>query len=163
VKKINTLLVIAVLLSGACSELPQTGIIKNVSNGVTTTYLNMKPEGAVLVMNGEEINHNQIPLGEEFMLINHDVKGFAFADDRAHLGCELVIRDKGGNSLLHVKDLFENGGSFHRDSVSTLRCMVSTGRPMDYDEKYDVEVRFWDKNGNGEITNRFEIEIIDLP
>lgn len=154
--------VLAVVLV-SCDDIPQAGIIRNTSNGITTTYTNLKPDGAVLIMNGEEINHNQIPLGEEFQLINTGVLGFMSTDNRVRVGSELIISKKDGEVLLHTEDLFSDGNGFHKDSVSFLRCYVSTGSPMEYDQKYDVQVRFWDKSGDGEIVNKMEIEIIDIP
>lgn len=156
------LAVIALLLS-SCEEIPSTGIIKNTSNGVTTTYTDLKPEGAVLIMNGEEINHNQIPLGEEFQLINTGVDGFKSQGNMVKFGSELIISKKDGQVLLHAEDLLSDVDGFHKDSVNFLRCYISTGSPMEYDQKYDVQVRFWDKIGDGEIVNKLEIEIIDIP
>jgi hypothetical protein len=161
--KIASVLIISMLFGIACSDIPQTGIIKNTTNGVVTTYSSIKPEGAILIMNDEELNHNQIPLGEEFILINHGVSGFTEVDHRVSVGGELTIRSKAGDVLLHMEDMYKQNSSFHKDSIGLLRCYVSTGRPMNYDEKYDVNVRFWDKLGDGEIINHLEIEIIDLP
>jgi hypothetical protein len=34
---------------------------------------------------------------------------------------------------------------------------------MQWEEKYDVAVTFWDKNGNGKIENKVTIRSIDIP
>lgn len=34
---------------------------------------------------------------------------------------------------------------------------------MQWEEKYDVEAVFWDKNGTGRITNKVTIRMIDIP
>jgi len=44
-----------------------------------------------------------------------------------------------------------------------LKCTVSTGESMKWEEKYNVAVNFWDKNGNGKIENKVTIRMIDLP
>jgi hypothetical protein len=40
---------------------------------------------------------------------------------------------------------------------------VSTGKPMQWEEKYDVAVTFWDKFGDGKIENKVTIRSIDIP
>jgi len=152
----------AIFLS-SCSEVPQIGVIKNVTNGISTNYKNIKTEEVIRVMNGEEIQHNQIPLGESFQVISKEVTGLTEVNNQVKVGCELTVSDKLGNVLLHATDLFEDNGTFHKDSAEFLRCTVNTGSPMKWQEKYDVEVRYWDKQGDGELVSNMEIEIIDEP
>jgi hypothetical protein len=147
----------------SCDKIPQTGIINNVTNGVTTTYKNLKPEEVLKVMNDEVVQHDQVVLGESLEVITNKVTGFTERDGRVSVGGELKVMDHSGKVLLHIDDLFDPERTFHRDSISFLRCTVSTGAPMKYNESYDVEIRYWDKFGDGEIVNEFTMEIIDVP
>ena len=77
--------------------------------------------------------------------------------------CSLLITDRKGNILLNEKDLFAGHDTFEEKNARMLKCMVSTGEPMKWEEKYKVTVIFWDKNGKGRIENKVIIRIIDLP
>ena len=69
-----------------------------------------------------------------------------------------------GKELLREEDLLkDNSGIYDEKDAEYLKCTVSTGKPMEYDKKYNVVVRFWDKYGSGSIENKFAIDIIDLP
>ena len=162
-KIISALLVISSASFMSCEKIPQAGIINNVTNGVTTSYKNLKPEEVLKVMNDEVVEHNQVILGEELEVITNKVTGFTEREGRVSVGGELKVTDYTGKVLLHIDDLFEPGRTFHHDSISFLRCTVSTGSPMKYNETYDVEIRYWDKSGDGEIVNEFTMEIIDIP
>lgn len=150
------------LLFTSCSKIPQTGIIKDL-NGMTTTYYNIKPGEVYRMMNGERVNHNQVVLGSDFQVINNPVEGLVEKDGKVSIGCSLKISDKKGQVLLNEGDLFKDNSVYAKDSLSVLRCTVSTGSPMQYDEKYDVEIKYWDKFGDGTLENKMEIEIIDIP
>ncbi len=148
----------------ACSGQPMVGVNKDMNTGMVTTYSKLKPEETVLVMNEEKLGHTQIPLGENFVVINNKVKGLVVKDNKVSIGCSLVISDSNGKELMHEEDLFkDNGGIYNEKDAEHLRCTVSTGKPMEYEKSYNVAVRFWDKYGSGSIENKFSIEIIDLP
>jgi len=78
-------------------------------------------------------------------------------------GCSLIIKDEKGNQVLHEKDLFEGRDVFKEEEAKLLKCTVSTGKPMNWDENYEVLVKFWDKYGNGSIENKLKIRMIDIP
>jgi hypothetical protein len=155
------IVVLFTVLTVACNDIPKIGIIKNTSNGITTTYRNIVTEEVIKVMNGEQFNHNQIPLGESFEVISRNVERLTIKNNRVNVGCELTISDKGGNILLNMNDLFGDSETLHKDSVDFLRCTVNSGSPMNPGEFYDVEIRYWDKLGDGELTNKLEVAIIE--
>ena len=139
------------------------GIKKDFGTGLTSTYKNMEPEKVFLVMNDEVLNHTDIPIGEKFMLINDGVKGLKEKDGKVSVGCSLKITDQKGKVLLEEKDLFKGEDVFKKEDAKMLRCTVNTGDPMQWEEKYDVQVRFWDKYGDGSIVNKVTIRAIDMP
>ncbi|RYD74816.1 MAG: hypothetical protein EOP53_17580 [Sphingobacteriales bacterium] len=139
------------------------GIKKDLNTGLSSSYKNMEPQKVYLLMNGETLNHVDIPIGEKFYVINDNVKGLTEKDGKVSVGCSLKITDKKGKVLLDEADLFKGEDIFHRDSATVLRCAVTTGNPMQWDEKYDVDVRFWDKYGDGSIENKVTIKAIDIP
>lgn len=149
----------------ACNESfgGSAGIKKDLTTGLSSSYKNMEPQKVFLVMNGEELNHTDIPLGEKFYVINDNVKGLTEKDGKVSVGCSLQIIDKKGKVLLDETDLFRNADIFDRDSATVLRCGVTTGNPMQWEENYDVHVKFWDKYGDGNIENKVTIRAIDVP
>ena len=156
-------IVIGIVLFSSCGQLPNVGVKKDMSSGMTTTYKAIELDKAMLIMNDEEIHHNDIPLGESFFVVNQDIKGLAEKEGKVSVGCELNITDQKGNKILEVADLFQGKDVFNKDEVTSLRCKVNTGDPMKSGEKYDVEVLFWDKYGPGKIVNKITIRMIDAP
>lgn len=154
---------IALLFTASCENIPQTGMIKDITSHITTSYTNIKPEEVFIYMNEERCNHNQIPLGQEFQLVNNKIKGLKVKDGKVSVGGSMKIADKKGKVLLEIKDLFGENNVFEKDSVTFLRATISTGSPMEYDSLYDVTINYWDNYGTGTLENKMEIEIIDLP
>lgn len=109
------------------------------------------------------LNHTDIPLGESFIILNEKVKGFTVKDGKVSVGCALTITDKSGKALLSEPDLFKGNDVFKKDSLDYLRCTVNTGKPMEWEQNYDVSVLFTDKYGNGKIENKVTIRAIDIP
>lgn len=155
--------VLCSVLLFACNSQNVSGITKDLSTGLTTQYTGIKPSKTILVMNDEVLNHNDIPIGESFQLINDGVTGLVEKDGKVSVGCSLRITDKNGKVLLEQDDLFNRKDTFRVDEARMLRCTVSTGDPMEWEEMYDVKVVFWDKFGNGKIENTVKIRAIDLP
>ncbi|MBS1742924.1 MAG: hypothetical protein JST81_07770 [Bacteroidetes bacterium] len=146
-----------------CNAQYHAGIHKDVNTGMVTSYENLEPGNTLLVMNNEVLNHTDIPLGENFILINDDVKGLTEKNGKVSAGCKLVITDKNGREILSEPDLFKGDDVFLKENAKSLKCTISTGKPMDWEEKYDVAVTFWDKYGNGKIENKFKVRMIDIP
>ena len=146
----------------SCNAQPK-GIRKNLNTGMVTKYNAIVPGESRIIMNGETLNHNQVPLGEKFVVLKENIKGLIVKNGKVSVGCSLVITDKKGNKMLAESDLFKSNDVFDADSIKYLRCTVSTGKPMDWDEQYLVNVTFWDKYGSGTIKNELPILIIDVP
>ncbi len=162
----NSLLIVslvALLVSCKGQVGGSAGIKKDFGTGLTSTYKNMEPEKVFLVMNDEVLNHTDIPIGESFFLVNDNVKGLKEKDNKVSVGCSLKITDQKGKILLDEKDLFRGKDVFKTEDAKMLRCTINTGDPMQWEEKYDVQVRFWDKYGDGSIENKVTIRAIDIP
>lgn len=139
------------------------GVKKDPGTGLTATYQTIVPEKVLLVMNNEVINHTDIPIGESFILVNKNVKGFVEKNGKVSVGCSLLITDKNGSKLLEAADLFKDRDLFDKKDMSYLKCTINTGAPMKWEEKYQVRVIFWDKFGPGKIVNKVTIRMIDIP
>jgi hypothetical protein len=139
------------------------GVKKDNTTGLHATYKNLEPETIRLVMNGETLNHTDIPLGESFVIRNENVKGLVARAGKVSVGCALRITDSAGKVLLQVEDLFKGKDIFDAMDATYLKCTVSTGQPMAWEEKYTVQATFWDKYGDGRITNEVVIRAIDMP
>lgn len=147
----------------ACNGQSPIGVSKDLNTGLTTKYNGIKPGKTFLVMNEEVLNHNDIPIGESFQLINDQVEGLVEKDGKVSIGCALKITDKEGTVLLDNADLFKGKDLFEKKDARMLRCTINTGEPMEWEELYDVSVTFWDKYGKGKIENTVKIRMIDIP
>lgn len=164
IKIITPVLIATIVLLSACNTpLVKTGIKKDFNTGMTTSYTGIEPEKVFLVMNNEVLNHTDIPIGESFLVVNDGIKGMQTKDGKVKVGCSLSITDQQGKVLLNEKDLFAGHDEFEEKDAKMLKCTVSTGEPMKWEEKYNVAVTFWDKNGNGKIENKLTIRSIDIP
>lgn len=157
-------LLLSTLFIYACNgQAMVKGIKKDLSTGLTATYNNIEPEKILLVMNNEVLNHNDIPIGESFILVNKNVKGFREKNGKVSVGCSLQIVDKKGKKILDAKDLFSGKDVFNKEDMQYLKCTINTGEPMEWEEKYEVIATFWDKYGTGKIVNKVTIRAIDIP
>lgn len=161
--RITTLVLFTLVLFSCQTQPTKIGVLKNTNTGLQTSYANLIPEKAMIVMNNEVIDHNDIPFGETFYVVNDGIQGLIAKDKKVSVGCSLTIRDKTGKVLLQEADLYKDNDIYHKDSINYLRCAVSTGSPMQWEELYDVTVIFWDKFGTGKIENRVTIKCIDIP
>ncbi|MFT3681212.1 MAG: hypothetical protein QM791_13130 [Ferruginibacter sp.] len=163
VKTISLAGLILLIILSSCNGPISKGIKKDFNTGMVSSYTNMEPEKVSLVMNDEILNHTDIPLGESFLLVNEKIKGMKVKDGKISVGCSLQITDQKGKVLLQEKDLFAGHDIYDEKDASYLKCTVSTGKPMEWEEKYDVAVTFWDKYGDGKIDNKVTIRCIDMP
>jgi len=147
----------------SCQLQTAVGVKKDLNTGLKTEYRNIEPEEAMLVMNDEVLNHTDIPIGEQFTIVNKGVKGLTQKDGKVSVGCSLLITDMKGNVILNEPDLFKENGIVDAGKTEYLKCMVSTGEPMAWEEHYKVKAGFWDKWGDGKIVNEVTIRMIDIP
>ena len=165
-KKFNlfkvTYFLLLVLLFISC-EHKVVGVKKDLSTGLVTSYKDIEPTKVILMMNNEVLNHTDIPIGEKFMVINDGVNGLVEKNEKVKVGCYLRITDTTGKILLEEKDLFAGNDEFLPTDARMLKCTVTTGEPMKWEEHYQVTVSFWDKQGKGRIDNSVTIRMIDIP
>lgn len=154
---------IASLLLVACQTPVRKGIKKDGTNGITTTWTNMEPQEVVRIMNGETVSHNQVVLGESFAVVNQGVQGLVEKAGKVSVGCSLVITDSSGKKLLEAADLFKGNDIWEKEKARELKCTINTGKPMDWQQEYQVVVTFWDKYGKGKLENRLTAYIEDIP
>jgi hypothetical protein len=151
------------MLIVSCGGKRIAGVTKDLNTGLTAQYSNMQPKSIFLVMNNEVLGHTDIPLGERFVLVNDEIDGMIEKNGNVSAGCSLRISDEKGTILLEEKDLFAGNDVFKRDSATRLKCTISTGKPMEWEKNYNIQVVFWDKYGTGKIINECTIRSIDIP
>lgn len=155
-------LIISWMMLAACEGALRFGIKKD-NNGITTTWTHMEPQNVLRVMNGETVSHNQVVLGESFAVINQGVQGLAVKDGKVSVGCSLLITDSSGKNILSEADLFKGNDVWDKDKAQELKCTIHTGKPMDWQQEYQIVVTFWDKYGKGKLENRLTAYIEDIP
>ena len=155
-------IVVGIILLTACG-MPNTGVKKDLSSGLSTNYSGITVEDAAVTMDDAEIHHNKIPLGKSFTIINKNVSGLIEKEGKLSLGCALLITDESGNKILDEADLFAGKEGVPISEGKYLTCKVNTGEPMQKDKNYNVEVKFWDKNGTGKILNKYQIKMTEAP
>lgn len=151
------------MLFVSCSAKKTAGVTKDFNTGLTAQYINMQPKSVFLVMNSEVLGHTDIPLGESFVLVNDEIEGMIEKNGHVSAGCSLRISDENGKILLEEKDLFAGNDVFKKDSATRLKCTINTGKPMEWEKNYNIQVVFWDKYGTGKIINECTIRSIDIP
>lgn len=161
--KLKWALPILLIFLYSCSKPVVTGVKRDFDTGLRCAYSGMETGKAYLVMNQEELHHTDIPFGESFVLVNDEVKGLTVKGGKVKVGCSLTITDERGKIILDQPDLFAGKDEMPREAVHQLKCTVNTGEPMQWEEKYRVEVRFWDKFGTGSIENQVTIRSIGIP
>ena len=149
-------------LATSCGQV-FSGTYKELNSGLTTTYRNIKPDATLMVMNDVVIRHSDIPLGEKFTIINQGVQGLAIRDGKFSAGCSLVISDANDRILLNHPDLFAGNDVWDDVPDKQLKCTIFTGSPMKWDEEYFATVTFWDKYGDGVLTNKVKVRMMDIP
>ena len=157
------LIVLSASLYACQAQTAAKGFQVDGSTGLNTRYTGMKPEDTKIVMNGEVLNHTDIPLGEKFTIINEGVKGLTAKGNKVSIGCSLLITDTTGRTIFSEPDLFARNHEFNKDSIEYLQCKVNTGAPMEWDQEYLIKVIFWDKYGKGQIENSVRIRMVDEP
>lgn len=155
--------VITLLLLASCKGQLKYGYLKDAGNGITTSWTNMEPRQVVRVMNGETVSHNQVVLGQSFAVVNQGVQGLVVKDGMVSVGCSLTILDSSGNKLMAEPDLFKGNDVWPPDKATELKCTINTGKPMDWQQEYQIVVTFWDKYGKGKLENRLTAYIEDIP
>ena len=89
----------------------------------------------------QEINENA-KLDEYLKSKNFSGTAVVVKNGKVSAGCELTIKDKEGNSILHEADLFEGQDVFLKENAESLKCTISTGKPMNWEENYNGAVIF---------------------
>ena len=84
-------------------------------------------------------------------------------DGKVSVGCSLRISDENGKVLFQDKDLFAGNDVFEKEEATRLKCTINTGKPMEWEKNYNIQVIFWDKYGDGKIVNECTIRSIDIP
>jgi len=134
-KTVAAALVVTVIILASCNgPIISAGIKKDFNTGLSSTYTGMEPENVFLVMNNEVLNHTDIPIGESFLVVNDGIKGMQAKDGKVKVGCSLSISTQQGKVLLSDKDLFEGHDEFEEKDAKLLKCIVSTGEPMKWEE-----------------------------
>jgi len=139
------------------------GTRTEASTGMHTVYTGLEPYHIYLLMNGEKLNHTDIPIGEKFTLAVEGVKGLVEKDGKVSVGCSLLVSDAGGRILIDEKDQYAGRDEMTLQQAKTLTCTIQTSEAMEWEKRYTVLVKFWDKNGSGKIETRVIFRAIDMP
>jgi len=126
---------------------------KNGMTGLETNANGLSYESIGLYIDNQEINTNEITLGQNVICQLTGVSGFTQEDGLCFIGGSMIITDETGNELLNEPDLFaqydEEGLS--PEDASYLSMSLQTNPPMEVGKTYTWKMRFWDKKGKGEI------------
>ncbi|MFT3826250.1 MAG: hypothetical protein QM731_20165 [Chitinophagaceae bacterium] len=160
---VKPILIVSLIFLASCQAVLPYQVTKDIANGVTTTSEGLTVEKVLKVMNGEVVEHNEVVLGESFVVMNNNVGGLKERDGKVSVGCSLVITDEQGKELLNEPDLFKQNDVFDAATTKQLKCTISTGNPMKWEHRYHAVVTFWDKYGRGKIENCLDILIQDIP
>jgi hypothetical protein len=131
--------------------------------GLTAKYKGVEPGKIFLMMNGEVLNHTDIPIGESFTIVIQNAKGFTVKFDNISLGCSVMMEDSLGHKIFSMPDLYAKNNLINVADANLLTCSVKTPDSLKWEQHYKVTAVFWDKYGDGKIENTLTFRAIDVP
>ena len=99
---VYSLFIALVALFSACKF--STGIKKDLSNGLTSTYNGLSVEEIILKENdGTRLQNNKVSLGSKISVSAQGVENFEQKDGRVYPGCEIIVTDKNKKEVINSK------------------------------------------------------------
>lgn len=110
-----------------------------------------------------EFPENKVKLGTKATILVKGIKGYTLENDRAFVGCSVVVTDKQGNRVLESEDIFadnvEGSTSVQAEAVS---IDITYGNPIKANQQYHVHARIFDKkNPDAEIVLDMNVDVVE--
>jgi hypothetical protein len=145
----KTLKIVVVILSVvlySCKGGFSTGVKKDLSTGLSTSYNGFAVDDVYLTVDGNKVNSNKVSLGKQILVVANGVDYYEEKNGKVFPGCSIVLTDKNGKSILNIADAFADlKDGFEPEKASMLNATISTGDPMVVGETYHLKTRFYDK------------------
>lgn len=121
---------------------------------------NRKESKFLLPVKEESLAHEDIQLGESFILVNDNIERLKEKKGKVSVGCALVITDKKGKVIQEVTDSYAGNDTFNKEDLQYMHCIINTGKPMEWGETYSVVITFWDKYSSAKFINKLTVRIM---
>lgn len=131
---------------------------KDTKTGLELTLNKLEVSSFEVVVDGKPLPSNEVEFGAAIFLNLKSVAGFTRKGNLFFPGCEIKLLDSNGKEILFIKDAYEKNYS-QGATGSDLYTDLTTGDPMKIGETYTWKVRFWDKNGKGEINSEMKLKV----
>ncbi len=158
-KNILVTLLPSVLLLSACHF--SAGVKKDLVTGLTIKNNALSYEDYQLMKGGQKLTDNSIAYGEMLVLRFTGVKYFKEEGGKVFPGMELTLKDNTGKVLLNyadmLKDVSANGVS--ATEAATMKADLTIGPPVKTDQTCQLELRIYDKKGDGSIVATMPLHI----
>lgn len=136
---------------------------KDLMTGLKASGDGLSSKDVYLTSNGSKISRTSFIYGEKFKVNFENISGFNKENNFAFPGMEFVIRSETGDTLMHNTDLYqENIKGYDLDPLLLL-TEITTGDPLKSGANYKLDIRIWDKKGDGTYSASFDFEVVPNP
>jgi hypothetical protein len=152
-----TALVVLVALSGCQFS---KSVKKDLLSGLLTTGDGLSCDNVYLSVNDEKTDRSTFIYGEEFHLNFSDIDGFKKENENVFPGMKIFVISKTGDTVLQTDDLYRDYTTGMKFSPLLLHSDITVGSPMKSKEEYTLDVKIWDKKGNGTFSGKLDFKVI---
>jgi len=133
---------------------------KNLISGLTSAGKYLSCDDVYISIDNDKTKRNKFIYGESFVIIFNGIKGFAIENGNVFPGMEMIIREKGGDTLMMADDLYEGYNEGMNFDLLQLSANLSVANPIKSDGKYTMIANIYDKKGNGTFSTKFDFDVI---
>lgn len=98
----------------------------------------------------EEIKTDEFIYGEKIYFKFLNIDGFKVKEGKINPGLSMKVYDESGELIFKITDLFLNSKGLSQEKNTIVSNLIAAN-PMFSKVKHKVEIKIWDKNGNGTI------------
>ena len=139
------------------------GVKKDLMTDLTVSNNGLSYEDVYLSSDGKRLQDNKFVMNQKIFIQLEGVDGFNLKENMAYPGASILVTDKSGNVVLDLKDLFEQYSEIgvKSEDAALLSASLNIGTPMVAGMEYTLVSRFWDKNGDGDITCELGFSVVE--
>lgn len=149
-------LVLSVLAAG-CNV--KKSFNKDLVTGLTTTGDGLSSEEVFLTVDDRKIERNTFTYGEVVYLNFSNVEGLTKEGENVFPGMEFYVKNKSGEKLLYVNDLYADYPEGVSYSPLKLKANMTVAKPIHSNNEYTLYAKIWDKKGEGTFTAEMDFTV----
>ncbi|MFN5418179.1 MAG: hypothetical protein ACK5B9_14070 [Flavobacteriia bacterium] len=140
------------LILNSCQNSVETNL--SSGNSIKLSSEGMTCEEVEILVNGEKRDLEEYQYGDKISLNFINVEGLKRVGGKAFPGLKLLITNIKGDTMLFLKDVYENTEGQKFDPM-TLVADITAANPMFSGNKFLANLDFWDKKGDAKLHAEF--------